>query len=374
MSAWFFSTRDARWFARLVIVAGSVISAFAGPGNDSFNGATRIAGVTNFTISNAGATVEVGEPSHAGEAPSATLWWQWTAPYTGSFRIVTSNSVVSAQTPLDTVVAVYTGSSFSTLRSVVANDDTEFGEFGALWSRVVFRAYEGEVFRIAVGSLGNTGTIRMDIGPGGPVMAPWVVPGLDGQPVYSTNFLGKTVMIDFWETTCTACIEELADLVRIQDTFRPQGFTFLGLSGDPEVKLVLDYLVTRPMNYPIAMSTPTVQRLLNGAEVGYPTKFLIDPEGRVVGTYEGGNTFKFYRSVVDPLVRSDSRPRLRVEPVATGVKISWQAELGAYSLQEGRSPAGPWNPIGVERVFAGPDVSVTVPATNVNSYFRVVGR
>lgn len=362
------------WFVTLVIFLGTLPCLTAAPANDNFFAATRIAGLTNFTASNVGATVESGEPSHGGDAPSATVWWQWTAPYTGTFRVVTSNSVASAQTPLDTSVAVYTGSTFSTLRPVVANDDTEFGEFGALWSRVVFRAYEGEVFRIAIGTYGATGALRVSLGEGGPYMSAWQVSDLNGQPVYSTNFLGQTVLIDFWETTCTACIEELSDLIRIQDTFHPDGFTFLGLSGDPSVKLVSDYLSSRPVNYPIAMSTPQVQRVLNGGGVGYPTKFLIDPEGRVVGTYLGGNTFKFYRSVLDPLLRADSRPRLRIERVESGFKVSWPAAQAAYFLQSGPSAAGPWNAVSTERVVVGSDVAVAVEGTNESSFYRLVGR
>ncbi len=362
------------WSVAMLVLLGALSVPAAAPANDNFFAATRIVGLTNFTASNVDATVEVGEPSPLADAPSATVWWQWTAPYTGTFRIVTSNSVANAQTPLDTVVAVYTGSAFSTLRPVVVNDDTEFGEFGALWSRVVFRAYEGEGFRFAIGTYGATGTLRVNLGEGGPYMPAWQVSDLSGQPVYSTNFLGQTVLIDFWETTCTACIEELSDLIRIQDTFHPQGFTFLGLSGDPTVKLVTDYLSSRPVNYPIAMSTPQVQRVLNGGDVGYPTKFLIDPEGRVVGTYLGGNTFKFYRSVLDPLMRADSRPRLKIERMNGGFRVAWPSAQAAYFLQSGPTAAGPWNAVSTERVVVGTDVAVIVEGTNASSFYRLVGR
>ncbi len=367
--------RTAFWgLLACALVIGPTAPASGAPLNDNLSSATRIAGLTNFTVSNAGATAEALEPSHAGEAPSASLWWRWTAPVTGTYCILTSNSVVNAQIPLDTVVAVYTGTGYDSLRPVVANDDTDYGEFGAVWSRVVFRAYEGEVLAVAIGSLGATGTIRVNIAEGGPLVGPWEVPDLDGRPISSTAYVGRTVMIDFWETTCAACVQELPDLLRVQDVFGPQGFTFLGLSGDPTVKLVTDYLATHPVNYPIGMSTPALQQLLNGSGVGYPTKFLIDPSGRVVGTYLGGNTYKYYRSVIDPVLRADSRPHLTIAPEGDSFRVAWSADQSTYGLQVGRAPNGPWFPAGGEKVVAGNTVSVMVPGTNTTAFYRVVGR
>ena len=122
------------------------------------------------------------------------------------------------------------------------------------------------------------------------------------------------------------------------------------------------------------MSTPAVQRVLNGGDVGYPTKFLIDPAGRIVGTYLGGNTYKFYRGVVDPLVRADSRPRLRIEPIGTAFRVSWPVAQSAYFFQTGSGPAGPWSLLSTERVVVGGEVTVTVEGTNGRSFYRLVGR
>jgi thiol-disulfide isomerase/thioredoxin len=345
-----------------------------GPPNDYFVFPTPIVGLTNFSVSNVGATAEANEPTHAGEPAASTLWWRWTAPYTGTFRVVTSNSVVSGQTQLDTVVAVYTGSLLTNLSVVVANDDTATGEFGALWSRVVFRAYAGETFRFAIGSLASQGTLRIDIGTGGPLMQPWQVSDLQGQPLASTNYLGKLVMIDFWETTCTACIEELGELRQVQELYQPKGFTFLGLSGDPDPGLVKDYLRDHPVNYPIAMSTPNVQRILNGTDVGYPTKFLIDPDGRVVNSFVGGGTVKIYRSMIDPLVRSDSRVRMRITRVEPDVRIAWPAAETGYTLQGGPGPNGPWSEVTTERVVLDTDTTVTFPPNGNYRFFRLLKR
>jgi uncharacterized delta-60 repeat protein len=91
----------------------------APPPNDNFASATVLTGdwgSTNVDISLA--THEPNEPSHAGFPANASVWYQWTAPSDGEVTLDTigSNSV-------DTVLAVYTGTSLATLSQVAANDD-----------------------------------------------------------------------------------------------------------------------------------------------------------------------------------------------------------------------------------------------------------
>jgi len=361
-------------YIALMACAGLARTEAAAPSNDNFANATVISGITNFFASNVGSTIEPGEWSHAGELAANTVWWKWTAPYTGTFRVVTSNSVVSPGVPLDTVVAVYTGETVSNLTQVVANDETIYGEFGATWSRVVFRAYAGETFQIVAGSIGNTGTIRMDIGVGGPFMPQWQVLDLQGHPVYWTIFLGKVVIVDFWETICGACVEELPDLIRLQDTLQPRGFTLLGLAGDTKAQIVVDYLSDKAINYPIAMSTPEVQTAIYGNVLGYPTKFFVDQEGRIVATYQGGNTQKYYRSIVEPLLRSNSQVRMNIVHVGASVRVKWPAAETGFVLQGSSAPNGPWADVSAERVVINDELAVTLPGSDAFGFYRLIKR
>jgi uncharacterized delta-60 repeat protein len=88
------------------------------PTNDNFAAATVLNGVWGSTnVNNILATAEPGEPSHAGYAANASVWYQWTAPQDGEVELDTFGSQV------DTVLSVYTGSSLTTLSQVAANDD-----------------------------------------------------------------------------------------------------------------------------------------------------------------------------------------------------------------------------------------------------------
>jgi thiol-disulfide isomerase/thioredoxin len=357
--------------AMIATVAG-IERLAAAPLNDNLADATPIFGLTNLIASNVGSTAEPGEPFHGFEPPESTIWWKWTVPFTATFNFITSNSVNTGGTPLDTVIAVYTGNSFSNLATVVSNDDTEVGEFGALWSRCVLRAYAGERLMIAAGSLGAVGSIRLSINLTDRFMFPWQAQGLNGEVVQSSSFSGQFMMIDFWETTCSACIEELPALIKIQDQFAPRGFTIVGLSGDPSITLVEDYLDGRGINYPIAMSTPAIQLNMSGGAVGYPTKYLVDPDNRMVGSFTGGGNEKTYRGLLNPLLREDPRLRAAITRANGIVTIRWPARETGYSVESSSAPKGnSWNDTGLTPVLTNGEFIVNIPAGGDAGYFRL---
>ena len=142
------------------------------PTNDNFSAAFAISGsqgTTNGT--NVRATKESGEPTHAGDAGGASIWYNWTAPASGSVTIDTTGST------LDTLLGVYTGSSVGSLTTIAS--DNESGGNGA--SRVVFTASSGTTYRIAVDGFG---------GAMGSVTLNWIQPA---APIFTTHPQSQTV-------------------------------------------------------------------------------------------------------------------------------------------------------------------------------------
>ena len=83
---------------------------------------------------------EAGEPDHADVSlPLNSLWWKWTAPSDGLFKIKTDGS------DFDTTLAAYSGSSLLTLDEIASNDDAN-----GLQSEVAISAIEGEMYYFAV--------------------------------------------------------------------------------------------------------------------------------------------------------------------------------------------------------------------------------
>lgn len=94
---------------------GAVSEPFSNPSNDNFENAATLSGSSGFLYSNnVNATAEPGEPATNGITPEKTLWWQWTAPSTGTLVLSTYGS------SYETILGVYTGSALASLTSVGA--------------------------------------------------------------------------------------------------------------------------------------------------------------------------------------------------------------------------------------------------------------
>ena len=128
-------------------LSNSLASASSSPPGDSFSGALELSGIS-FSVSanNLGASVEIGEPDHAGASASASLWWKWLPPLQAEVVVSTAGSTI------DTRLAVYQGSTLNDLQLVAANDDDPDGGNTSL---VRFDADAGTTFFLAVDGVGG---------------------------------------------------------------------------------------------------------------------------------------------------------------------------------------------------------------------------
>lgn len=128
-------------FVTAILLALPAIAHAAPPANDSFSAAQPLAGATDSaTGTTADATHEPGEP-YLGAYGQHSVWYSWTAPYTGAARIDTEGS------NFDTALGVYMGGAVSSLSPVATNDNARGG---VITSEVRFEAIQGVTYRIAV--------------------------------------------------------------------------------------------------------------------------------------------------------------------------------------------------------------------------------
>lgn len=123
------------------------------PFNDVLANALELAGVAGgTTTNNANATLEPGEPAHAGKQGGKSVWYFFTAPADGLLTLTTSNST------FDTLLAVYTGTRVDRLTALGANDDAPDGS--GIHSEVRQAVRAGTRYYVAVDGLsGSFGTI-----------------------------------------------------------------------------------------------------------------------------------------------------------------------------------------------------------------------
>lgn len=127
--------------------------------NDSFSSPEVITDTTGSTTGTSiNATPEELEPNHiTGEQAYSSLWFDWTAPFSGEYVFGTFES------DFDTVMAVYTGTAFDSLTKIVENDDASVKN---RQSRVSFTAAAMTTYHIVVdGYRGLQGDVSLNWQP-----------------------------------------------------------------------------------------------------------------------------------------------------------------------------------------------------------------
>lgn len=108
-----------RWFVCLFLSLAAASGALAA---DNWPGTVLSGASGSVTGSTTGATAQAGENTTYGAGTLNTIWYQWTAPASGSFTAATCNLGSETTTNHDTTLILYTGTALPlTVRST--NDD-----------------------------------------------------------------------------------------------------------------------------------------------------------------------------------------------------------------------------------------------------------
>ena len=126
--------------------AGSTIASaqntVIAPPNDNFSHAQTIIGLSaTIAGSNENATLEPGEPAHAGNDGGASVWYTWTAPATGLVNLTAGSDA------FETLLGVYLGTSVSMLTAITSSDADNTSNLVAV---VSFKALKGTKYDFAV--------------------------------------------------------------------------------------------------------------------------------------------------------------------------------------------------------------------------------
>jgi len=111
---------------------------------------------------------------------------------------------------------------------------------------------------------------------------------IDGQSLTLDQLRGKTVLIDFWSTTCKSCVEEIPNLIALYKELHPKGLEILGVAmpsdrPDMVLKAVKDLQIPYPIVIDIYGEIPQAY----GDVSVTPTHFLIAPDGKILDKIVG---------------------------------------------------------------------------------------
>lgn len=146
------------------------------------------------TCTTTGSTGETGEYNVSGTGALETVWYQWTAPASGT---VTFETCSSADTNFDTTLGLFQGG-FGSGNLLASNDDTTgcatTGSSG-LASRISYAATSGQTYRIQVDGYGNNdGNFRLTWSM--PIVQAAISKSVDKSSVSTTGTLTYTIVVD----------------------------------------------------------------------------------------------------------------------------------------------------------------------------------
>jgi peroxiredoxin len=106
---------------------------------------------------------------------------------------------------------------------------------------------------------------------------------IDGDQLALSSLRGRPLLVTFWASTCSTCVQEIPHLSDLYRELSPQGLEIIGIAMyyDPPNR-VLALRKSRDIPYPIALDIHADAARAFGHVRFTPSSFLFGPDGRVV--------------------------------------------------------------------------------------------
>jgi peroxiredoxin len=126
---------------------------------------------------------------------------------------------------------------------------------------------------------------------------------LNGTQANTGELTGRVVLVNFWAPSCTACLQEMPDLVATHARFKARGYETLAvaMSYDPP-GLVADYAESRKLPFQIAIDHDGSLARSFGDVSATPTSMLLNRRGEIVKRYVGRPDFAALNSLIERLL------------------------------------------------------------------------
>jgi thiol-disulfide isomerase/thioredoxin len=114
----------------------------------------------------------------------------------------------------------------------------------------------------------------------------WELPDLEGQPVQSTAYAGKILIMDFWATWCPPCLFQIPILNAIQAKHVDSGVVVIGVAVDAEgAEVVKPYAEENGIEYQIVIGDESLARKFGAP--GFPALAVVTPDGKIDSMHVG---------------------------------------------------------------------------------------
>jgi Flp pilus assembly protein TadD/peroxiredoxin len=132
-----------------------------------------------------------------------------------------------------------------------------------------------------------------------PLSAPeFALPDVAGNPVELRSFRGAPVLLVFWITASSQCVDQMRVLEKSRGSLADRGARLVGIhvEQNSEVERLRSFVSGERFSFPNVLATPEVAGVYNiiyrylfdrRRDLGLPTSFLLNEEGLIVKVYQG---------------------------------------------------------------------------------------
>jgi cytochrome c biogenesis protein CcmG, thiol:disulfide interchange protein DsbE len=103
----------------------------------------------------------------------------------------------------------------------------------------------------------------------------------DGRTLTRSDFGGKLLVLHFWATWCSGCVEEIPSLEAFNQQYAPQGVVVVGVSMDKNADTYRRFLHDFNVSFPTARDASWDISTSYGT-FQLPETYIIDRSGKVV--------------------------------------------------------------------------------------------
>lgn len=111
--------------------------------------------------------------------------------------------------------------------------------------------------------------------------------GLDRPPLRLADLRGRVVVLNVWATWCPPCRAEMPSLQRLQAQLDPARYAVVALSVDQDANLVREFVLRYALEIPVYLDGADAAAVTALGVTGYPTTFVVAPDGRVADRVAG---------------------------------------------------------------------------------------
>lgn len=123
-----------------------------------------------------------------------------------------------------------------------------------------------------------------------------------GNQTYTlADFKGRYIFINFWNTWCPPCKEEMPDLNRLYSDYRDKNVEFLFINITPQEKTeqaIVDFLKENNLTLPVYLDREAEVAMTYGVR-SIPTTVVVNSNGEVVYASPGILTFEKAKQLLE---------------------------------------------------------------------------